>query len=138
MTLGATPQEVRFNKAILYSMGFTQREIAAFAEAKTPAGTLQPPINLGSDVWRRIIEERQQWLQDLQDAHVKAVNKRYKRREVDAIIDSFYDKDPDFSPWDWLKKEYQKSRYNGQPLNHIEAARQRALTKTYNMRHFVK
>ena len=136
MTLGTTPQEAAFNRQILGMMGFTNREINAFDEAVDQSGKPQPPINLGSEDWRKVIEERQQWIQELQDSHIRSTGKKFTARQVGLVIDSFYDRDPNFSPWDWLKKEYQKSKPNGHVIDYIEAARQRALAHTSSMRSY--
>lgn len=138
MTLGATPYESEFNGQFLHIAGFTDREIEAFDLARDPQGNFQPPINLSDETWRNIVEERQQWLETLQYNYQESTGKRLTRQQVDRIIDSFYDRDPNFTPWDWLKKEYQKSKPNGQSIDHVEAARQRALVNTAGMRGFVK
>jgi hypothetical protein len=138
MTLGATNREVEMNSMLLHMVGFTDREINQFAVATDPAGNLQPPINLGDDTWRKMIDTRQKWIADIQESHVDATGKKYTRTQIDNIINSFYDKDPQMSPFDWLKKEYQKAKTNGGKIDHIEAARQRALTHTKTMRRYAK
>jgi hypothetical protein len=138
MTLGATPKEIEMNAAILHMVGFTDREIQSYGSALDPAGNPQPPINLGDEAWQKAVNERQQWLSDIQEAHVRATGNKYNRRQLDNIIDSFYDKDPEFSPWDWFKKEYQRMDKKTGLTDYVEAARQRALKHTYPMRRYAK
>ena len=138
MTLGASPKEIEMNSQILHMMGFTDREIQSYGNATDPSGAEQPPINLGDDAWRKAVEERQQWIADIQDAHIKATGKKYSRTQIDNIVDSFYDKDPQMSPWDWFKKEYQRIDAKSGKMDYVEAARQRAMKNTYAMRRYAR
>ncbi len=138
MTLGNNPKEIEMNSTILSMVGFTDREIQAFGNAVDPSGEPQPPINLGDDTWRKVVNERQEWIARIQDAHVQSTGKKYKRAQIDNIIDSFYDKDPDFNPWDWFKREYQRIDKKTGRMDYVEAARQRAVKHTYRMLRYAK
>lgn len=83
----------------LREAGYTDWEIDLFSNAKTPDGKDQPPINLSSEVWIAAMEDRRKWKDDL-------LSKGWTEEQFERNIYDQYNRDPNQSPWDFLKKEY--------------------------------
>jgi len=113
----------------LKAVGFTEREIRQIANAKAPDGSVQPDINLAD--WNDAIYTRKEWIDKVIQTHKDATGKIYSRQEIDNIIDSFYDREPDMTIYDWLKREYQRGKTK--TGNKIDYAKERAERRTNSM-----
>lgn len=83
----------------LHEAGFTDHEIAQFAAAATPSGADQPPINIDGDAWQAMIESRRDWVQG-------RLTEGWTMDEVENVINSYYERKPGRSVYDFLKREY--------------------------------
>jgi hypothetical protein len=84
---------------ILRKAGFVEYELEQIANAKTPDGKDQPPIDINSPAWRAVIKSRREWTDD----------KIARGWQLDAIINevmNYYHKDERRTPFDFLKAEY--------------------------------
>lgn len=84
----------------LRRVGFTDYEINAFAEGKTPDGKDQPTINLSSEVWQRVMSSRGKWNAD-------KIAKDWTVEERENAVMDYYVRSAERNPWDFLKAEYQ-------------------------------
>lgn len=117
---------------ILRDVGFTNREINQIANAKAPDGSAQPDIDIND--WNDAIFTRKEWIDKLQRTHKNVTGDIYTKGEVDNIIDSFYNTDPDMTVYDWLKREYMRGNTrSGVKMDYITAAKARAERKTNKM-----
>lgn len=79
--------------------GFTEFEIRRFETATTPDGAPQPPLELDSPVWQRVLESRRSWIED-------KIDKGWTESEINAVIMEYYKRDSKRNPFDFLKAEY--------------------------------
>lgn len=87
------------DKATLINAGFLPYEVQQFDEAKTLDGQPQPPIDLGSPVWQRVLQSRRDWVNDK-----KA--REWAQSEIEAEIMAYYRREKKRDPFSFLKAEY--------------------------------
>lgn len=80
-------------KQYLFKMGFSSNEIRSLDEKDNN------PIDLNSPQWESTITSRQSWFLD-------KIEKGWTDNEIYAAIQSFYNKDKNRTPWDFLKAAY--------------------------------
>jgi hypothetical protein len=83
----------------LKAAGFTDWEIDQLSQSKTPSGQDQPPIDLNDKPWIATINSRREW-RDIR------ADEGYNDSEINNAINRYYQRDPNRSPWDFLKAEY--------------------------------
>lgn len=92
----------------LWMLGFTNYEIRQFSNATDPAGKDQPIVDLADmnrPVWQTMIAQRYRLLQSIDDQHFRETGNRYRRPQLDRIVDMWY-AGGNTSPWDWMKIAY--------------------------------
>ena len=85
--------------ALLQAAGFTEWEIAKLAEAETIEGKTQPPVELGTSLWQRVLTSRRDWIDD-------KISRGWSRDEITENIADYYARSPKRNPFDFLKAEY--------------------------------
>lgn len=95
---------------ILFHAGFTRREIAELADARTPAGDIQPPIDLSSPAWLSTLSQRRWWSDKVRAEYLSTHNKLMSRLLYNQIVDAWYAKGKVRSPWDWIKASYRRDK----------------------------
>ena len=113
---------------ILQMVGFTDREIKEFADAKTPEGKPQPPINLNSPVWIKVMEARMAKAGQIRTIYHKTHKKKLARSKYEQLVNLWYSKSK-ANPWDWLKLIYIPKK----KTDFGNAVRNRAARKLSNM-----
>ena len=83
----------------LQEAGFLDFEIEKIAEAETVDGKEQPPVDLSSPVWQRVLESRASWMAD-------KVAKNWSQEEIERNIMDYYARGAKRNPYDFLKAEY--------------------------------
>ncbi len=83
----------------LLAAGFLEGEVRELAEAKSPDGKDQPPIDLNSPVWQSVMKSRQEWIQD-------KVARNWTEEEILREIMAYYERGEGRSPWDFIRAEY--------------------------------
>jgi hypothetical protein len=83
----------------LRQAGFTDWEILEIANAKTPDGKDQPPINIDGDAWKAVLKSRKEWKDD-------KIKRGWLDKEIENEIMNYYLKDTRRTPFDFLKAEY--------------------------------
>jgi hypothetical protein len=87
-------------KDILLNSGFMLSEISTFDNAKTSDGKFQN-LDFNSKTFQGMIIARRGWV-------TKARASGYNNQEIRSMVKSLYDnKRSKFTPWDFLKIEYQ-------------------------------
>lgn len=99
--------------------GFVAYELEAYAEAKAPDGKDQPFVDLGTPLWGRVIESRQSWVED-------KIGKGWIQAEIENAIMDYYAKDPERTPFSFLKAEY-KSKTKRDYYIEVRARAQRQI-----------
>ena len=94
--------------------GFLDQEIKAIAEAKTTAGNPQPPIDIGSPVWKDVLWSRYEWWQD-------KLSRGWSQEEIENELMNYYARDEKRNPFDFLKKAYHPPR----KIAYLEVIRKR-------------
>jgi len=87
----------------LRGVGFIPREIRHFANAKDPAGKLQPPIDLSSPAWQAMMTSRKDWI-------VRLVALGFTPDMIDRQIEGFWVHQATFDPFKFLKEVYKEER----------------------------
>jgi len=103
----------------LKAAGFLSYEIEKLAGAKTPDGKDQPPVNLGSPAWRATLGSRSDWTTD-------KIVRGWTLEEIESAIMNYYLKDPERSPFDFLKAEY-KSKVRTDYHEGVQKRKQREI-----------
>ena len=83
----------------LKEAGYTEWEVDQFSDAKTPEGKDQPQIDLNSQPWIKAIENRHKWKNQL-------ISEGWTEEQFVKNIYEQYNRNPNQSPWDFLKTEY--------------------------------
>lgn len=83
----------------LRSAGFSDWEINELANARTPDGKDQPPINIDGDAWKAVLKSRKEWTDD-------KIRRGWLDKEIENEIMNYYLKDTRRTPFDFLKAEY--------------------------------
>lgn len=99
---------------LLASAGFTNREIMELANAKTLKGADQPPININSPAWQRVLESRRQWWTD-------KLERGWEEGDIIREIENYYKRDEKRTPFDFLRAEYRPPKR----IDYMEAIRRR-------------
>lgn len=94
--------------------GFLESEIMKLAEAKTSKGEDQPPVNLSSPAWTRVLESRREWWID-------KVDRGWTTHEIVAELENYYRRDSKRTPFDFLRAEYRPPK----KLDYLEIVRRR-------------
>ena len=92
-----------YDAQLLMQAGFIEKEIMDLADAVTPAGTPQPPINLDSPAWQAMIQSRMEWVAD-------KVNQGWSEWQIREEIMAYYARSGSRSPFDFLKLSYRPSK----------------------------
>ena len=99
----------------LRQAGFIESEIEGFANAVTADGKPQPPVNLDSPVWQRVLESRREWWID-------KVERGWTEHEIISELQNYYKRDAKRNPFDFLRAEYRPPKKK----DYMEIARKRA------------
>jgi len=83
----------------LRAAGFVNWEIGRFSEAKTPDEKDQPPIDINTPIWGRVMESRRSWTDD-------KIVRGWAKDEIENAIMDYYRRNPEKDPWSFLKAEY--------------------------------
>ena len=105
----------------LLDAGFLQMEVEEFANAITPSGASQKPIDLDSPVWKRVLESRRSWVQS-------RIEENWTDVEIEKELLGYYKRDKKRTAWDFLKIEYRSPT----KIDYIEAARMQKRNKIEN------
>jgi hypothetical protein len=88
----------------LLAVGYTHWEINEFGNATTPDGVSQKPFNLDGETWSAAIKSRQDWFNEL-------MSKGWTYQQYEQAIYDQYTRNPNQSPWDFLKSEYKPPQH---------------------------
>ena len=100
---------------ILRRNHFTDAEIQDLANAVTPDGKSQPPVDINSPLWRAVISSRKSW-------YMGRIRKGWKRARIESTINNFYGRGSKRSIYDFLKAEYQPKKI----IDYMSAIKRRA------------
>ena len=101
--------------ARLRQAGFIEGEIEGFANAVFADGKPQPPVNLDSPVWTRVLESRREWWID-------KVERGWIEREIIGELQNYYRRDAKRNPFDFIRAEYKPPKKH----SYMDIARKRA------------
>jgi len=99
---------------LLRNAGFLEQEIQEIANAVTPDGNPQPPIDITGASWRAMMESRSKWIGE-------RMLDGWDERQIRDNILAYYAKDARRNPFDFLKLEYRPPKR----INYFEALRNR-------------
>ena len=88
----------------LIAAGYTLWEIDQFASATTPDGQQQPAIDLSKKPWIDAMESRSNW-------YSKMIADGWTYQQYEQAIYEQYNRNPNQSPWDFLKSEYKPPQH---------------------------
>ncbi len=112
---------------ILFAAGFTKREIEELNAATDPKGNPQPAIDLSSPAWQATLAKRRNWSDSIRAEYAISHNKFMTRQLYNQVIDQWYDKGRNRTPWDWIKATYRRDKKIGF-INAVKRRAQRKIT----------
>lgn len=107
---------------ILRANGFSEKEIESYANARTPTGQPQPPIDINGATWQAAIKTRREWVNDL-------INRGWTTDRILQEIDAYYVRDSKRNPYDFLKAEYRAPA----KIDYTQGIRNRAKAQARNL-----
>jgi len=104
---------------ILRKNWFSDEEVQDIANAVTPDGKPQPPVDLNSPLWRSVIRSRRSW-------YMGQIRRGKKKDTINSAIRNYYRKGAKRSIYDFLKAEYMPKKI----VDFMTAYQRRAKNKT--------
>lgn len=94
----------------LEKSGFTRQEIMEIAQARTPDGKFQPPVDLNDAAWQKTMNLRYNFNIKLRQDFKRTHKRDLTRAQYDGIVNQWYKGGIRKTPFDWLVEAYGKGK----------------------------